>query len=207
MNPNVDQYLLDGCGRCDLVGTPKCKVNTWRSILQELRQLVLSCGLTEEYKWSQPCYTYQGKNILIVTAFKNHASINFFKGALLKDEKSLLISAGENSRAARQLRFTDLNEVATLHETIKAYIFEALEIEKKGLSIPAIKHDEVEWTAELQTFLRDSPELKKAFEALTPGRQRAYNIYFSQPKQAKTRVSRIEKYIPKILAGKGFHDR
>ncbi len=207
MNPNVNQYLIDGCGRCDLVGTPQCKVNTWRPILQALRQMVLSCGLVEDYKWSQPCYTHKGQNILIVTAFNNHACISFFKGALLKDEQGILAKAGANSRHGRQLRFTEIAQVTQQEQIIKQYIFEAIEIEKQGLKIPEIKKDEIEWVEELQAFLADSTELKKAFEALTPGRQRGYNIYFSQPVQAKTRIARIEKYIPKILAGKGFHDR
>ena len=207
MNPKVDAYIEDGCGRCSFYKTPDCKVNTWRKELVKLRTIVLDCGLTEELKWKQPCYTFQNNNILIVSAFKEYCFISFFKGSLLKDTDEILSSPGENSQAVRQIRFTNIKEVAEMETTIKAYIYEAIEVEKAGLKVNFKKTRDYTIPKELQNKLDESPDFKAAFEALTPGRQRGYIIYFSQPKQSQTRKSRIEKSIPQIFAGKGIHDR
>ena len=206
MIKTVDTYLAEGCMRCKYGGTPQCKVHTWTKELVELRRIVLECGLAEEVKWSMPCYTFQGKNVLMVSAFKQYASINFFKGALLHDEPGLLVKAGENSHEARQLRFTTVEEIMRQQDHIMAYIFEALEIEKAGLTVDKSTRKDPEMPEELLTALGEFPALKTAFESLTPGRQRGYIMHFAQAKQARTRETRIEKYIPKILSGKGLND-
>lgn len=205
MYSEVDVYLDEGCGRCALYQTPRCKVKTWQRELTELRRIALECGLEEEFKWSQPCYTYQKKNILIVTAFKNYAALAFFKGTLIKDVSNILIAAGPNSQSARQVRFTNQKDILSMEAVLKAYIFEAIEVEKSGLKVEFKK--EMQLPAELEDKFDELPELKAAFMGLTPGRQRGYILHFSQPKQAKTRVARIEKCIEKILSGKGFNDR
>ncbi|WP_420387076.1 YdeI/OmpD-associated family protein [Roseivirga sp.] len=202
----IDHYLEEGCGRCPLGGTPDCKVHSWTTALKKLRSIVLETGLNEELKWSVPCYTYKGNNILIVSAFKNYASVSFFKGALLKDTDNWLVKPGKNSQAARYLKFTDLSQITAKEEDIKAYIFEAIEIEKAGLKVEFKKNPEP-MPQELIDRLELDSKLKAAFEALTPGKQRGYILHFSQPKQSQTRQSRIEKCVPKILKGRGFHDR
>ncbi|MBT31762.1 MAG: hypothetical protein CMO01_19055 [Thalassobius sp.] len=207
MNPKVDSYFAVGCGRCPLGGTPDCKVHNWQEEMEHLRTIILSCSLTEELKWGVPCYTFQSKNVLILSAFKEYCSISFFKGALLKDANSILEKPGENTQAARLIKFTKVQQVIDLEETIKNYILEAIEIEKAGLTVDFKEKSEIEYPEELQDKLNEDPELKKAFEALTPGRQRGYILYFTQPKQAKTRVSRIEKCAAKIFEGKGLQDR
>lgn len=207
MNSGVDIYLSEGCGRCSLGGTPDCKVHSWQEELKLLRIIMLESGLTEEVKWSVPCYTFQDRNILIVSAFKDYCSVSFFKGTLLQDEKGLLEKPGENSQAARLFKFTSVRQIIESEPYIKAYIHEAIEIEKSGQKVDFRQKDELDLPEELQYRMEEDPELKEAFEALTPGRQRGYVLYFSAPKQSKTRESRIEKYIPKILEGKGFHDR
>ena len=205
MNPKVDLYLVEGCGRCSLFKKPECKVHTWAELLRPLRSIVLDCGLAEAYKWSQPCYTYQNKNVLMVTAFKAYATLAFFKGALLKDPHHILVSPGEHSQASRQIRFTAVKDIMAMESILKEYIYEAIEIEKAGLKVHFKKEPEP-MPAELRRILDESPGLKSAFEGLTPGRQRGYILHFSQPKQSKTRVARIEKCRDKILNGKGFHD-
>lgn len=207
MNPKVDAYLIEGCGRCDLFNTPACKVNDWRNELIYLRSILQECGLDEDLKWGIPCYTFNGKNIVLLSAFKNYAALNFFNGALLKDAENILVKPGEQTQAGRQIRFTSIKQVTDLETTIKEYLFEAIEVEKAGLKIKLKKSSEYVLPEELLNMLDDAPDLKTAFYALTPGRQRGYIIYFSAPKQSKTRVSRIKKYIPHILNGKGFHDR
>lgn len=207
MNPQIDNYLAEGCGRCPLVSTPECKVNFWRKELVYLRSIILQCGLTEELKWSVPCYTFDSKNILILSAFKEYCSISFFKGSLLKDQQKLLVAPGENSQAARLFKFTSLEEIREVEKEIKAYIFEAVEIEKAGLKVNFKDPADQELPEELSEIMKDLPELEKAFYSLTPGRQRGYILYFSAPKQSQTRKNRIEKYIPKIMDGLGFHDR
>lgn len=207
MNPNVDTYLNLGCGRCSFYATPECKVNTWREELIQLRKIVLSCGLTEEFKWKQPCYTFNKNNVLLVTAFKEYSTISFFKGTLLKDKKRILVKPGENSQAARQFRFTDVQKVIEMEPVIKSYIKEAIEIEKAGLKIDFKAKEEIEYPEELLNKFSENKKLKTAFEELTPGRQRGYILYFTQPKQSKTRESRIDKCTPRILKGIGLHDR
>lgn len=206
MNPKVDIYLEEGCGRCALYQTPQCKVHNWTEELKQLRRIVLDCGLLEEFKWSQPCYTFKNKNTLLVTAFKEYATIAFFKGALLKDPNKILVAPGENSQATRQLRFTTVKDIIEKEAIIKTYIFEAIEVEKAGLKINFKKEPEP-MPEELQQKLQELPTLKTAFDALTPGRQRAYILHFSQAKQSKTRVARIEKQTANILKGKGFNER
>ncbi len=201
----VDTYLEEGCGRCSYYRTPDCKVHTWKEIIIQLRKILLSCGLKEEYKWSQPCYTYEGSNVLIATAFKDYAALAFFKGSLLKDPNNILVAPGEHSQASRLAKFTDIEQVENLDDVLRAYIFEAIDLEKTGKQLE-FKKDPEPIPAELQAKFDQMPELKTAFEALTPGRQRGYIIHFTQPKQSKTRESRIEKCVEKILRGEGFHD-
>ena len=205
MNPHVDDFLKDGCGRCAFYRTPQCKVLQWRSALTELRKIVLKCDLVEEYKWSQPCYTYQGKNVLIVSAFREYAMISFFKGVLLQDEQEILTSPGKSSQSARQIRFTNLEQIHHQEPLIISYIQEAIDLEKAGKKVN-FKPSPEPIPEELEQILQNDPDLQSAFYQLTPGRQRGYIIYFSQPKQSQTRISRIEKCIPKILRGEGMHD-
>ncbi|WP_189630570.1 YdeI/OmpD-associated family protein [Roseivirga thermotolerans] len=207
MTTNVDQYLAEGCGRCSLGGTPDCKVHQWSQELQKLRSIALECGLTEESKWGVPCYTYHGANVAMISAFKDYCSLSFFKGALLKDKYQMLEKPGPNSQAARLFKFTNLEQILQAEDSIRLYLFEAIEVEKKGLKVDMQAKDHLDYPDELQAKFKDMPELKTAFEALTPGRQRGYIIHFSQPKQSKTRLARIEKLIPKIMDGKGFFDR
>lgn len=205
-NKQVDNYLIDGCGRCKLYATPQCKVNNWKTELNVLRDIILGCGLTEELKWSMPCYTFENKNVLILAAFKDYCSISFFKGALLKDAKKLLSTPGENSQAARLFKFTHLKEIEKISSSIKAYIKEAIELEKQGKKIEFKQSAEDLMIEELETAFKKNAALKKAFYALTPGRQRGYLLFFSQAKQSATRLSRIDKCTAAILKGKGLHD-
>lgn len=188
------------------MGTPECKVHLWPEVLRHLRRMILDCGLTEEVKWSMPCYTWQGANVLILAAFKEYASISFFKGALLQDDQGLLVKQGENTQAARLLKFTRVEDLLELEPVVKAYIFEAIEVEKAGLKVEMKDKDELVLPEELVWRMEENPELKAAFEALTPGRQRGYCLHFTGAKQSKTREARIEKCIPKIMAGLGFFD-
>lgn len=202
----VDQYLIDGCGRCKLYKTPQCKVHAWSTELKVLRAIIQDCGLTEELKWSVPCYTFENKNVLILAAFKDYCSVSFFKGALLKDTKKLLSTPGENSQAARQFKFTSVKEIEKLSSNIKAYIKEAIELEKQGKKIEFKQTSEDLMIEELESAFKKNASLKKAFYALTPGRQRGYLLFFSQAKQSATRASRIEKCTATILKGKGLND-
>ncbi len=205
MNKIVEHYFTDGCGRCPLGGTPNCKVNTWKKELQILRKIVLACGLKEESKWGVPCYTFQNKNLLIISAFSQYCAISFFSGALLQDEKGLLSKPGENTQAGRLIRFTDFKEIIEIQAVIKSYIYEAIEIEKAGLKFEYKKNFEP-IPEEFIKKLAENSELKSAFEKLSPGRQRGYILHFSQPKQAKTRASRIENCVSQILSGKGLNE-
>jgi uncharacterized protein YdeI (YjbR/CyaY-like superfamily) len=191
-NPKVDDFLS--------------KTARWREEIEKLRMIILDCGLSEELKWGVPCYTFQKKNIVLIHGFKEYCAILFVKGALLNDPQGILIQQTENVQAARQVRFTDLREIVDLESILKAYIHEAIEVEKAGLKVDYKKTAEYDIPAEFQDRLDNVPGLKKAFDALTPGRQRAYIFYFSAPKQSKTRLSRIEKYILQILKGKGIND-
>ena len=206
LNPKVDNYLSEGCGRCPLGGTPDCKVHNWTPELEFLRMIVLDCGLTEELKWGVPCYTFQETNVLLVSAFRDYCAISFFKGALLSDEHGLLEKPGKHSQAARLLKFTSVESIRAVETHLKTYIFEAIEVEKAGLKVNFKTHPEP-IPEELEKKFEEDPVLKNAFEALTPGRQRGYILYFSAPKQSKTRTARIEKSLGKILKGEGLNDK
>jgi uncharacterized protein YdeI (YjbR/CyaY-like superfamily) len=182
---------------------PKCdfyfdKNEQWQKEIEKLRDIVLDCGLMEELKWGCPCYMYNDSNVVLIHVFKEYCAILFFKGALLNDPNGILVQQTENVQAARQMRFTNLKEIVKLEAAIKAYIYEAIEVEKAGLKVPMVEEFEVK--------LNKNKALKKAFESLTPGRQRAYLLHFSSAKLAKTREARVDKYIPQILAGKGIDD-
>ena len=206
MNPQVDTYLTKGCGRCDLYDTPHCKVNTWRDELIALRSILLGRDLEEEVKWKQPCYTYNGKNVAMISALKNYASLSFFKGSLLTDPQGVLVKPGKNSQAARLIRFTSAEDVHKQAEIIQSLVTQAIEVEKSGKRVQFKKNPEP-MPIELRATLNADPALKAAFDGLTPGRQRGYILYFSAPKQSRTRYARIEKHRARILVGKGFHDR
>jgi uncharacterized protein YdeI (YjbR/CyaY-like superfamily) len=182
------------------------KTKRWKEEMTLLREICLDCGLTEDFKWMHPCYTFEGSNIVLIHGFKEYNALLFHKGVLLQDAKNLLIQQTENVQSARQLRFTKLKEIVDLESTIKTYIYEAIEVEKAGLEVQMKKTSEFKMPDEFQKVLDVNSDLKKAFEALTPGRQRGYLLYFSQAKQSKTRLARIEKYTPKILNGEGLND-
>lgn len=205
MNKSVDNYLINGCERCALGGTPNCKVQRWTRELHLLRDILNDTNLTEDVKWGMPCYTFEGKNILLLAAFKEFCSISFFKGALINDAHKILSKAGGNSHSVRLLKFTSVNDVEKYAEPLEELIKEAIEVEKSGLKVDYSEIKEP-IPVELEEKFKEDVSLKKAFNALTRGRQRGYILYFSQAKQAKTRISRIEKYIPKILKGKGLQD-
>lgn len=190
--------------RCKYGATPQCKVNSWKEELETLRQIVLETGLTEEVKWGVPVYTYNGKNVVTVAALKDAATIGFFKGVLLKDESKILTQQG-NLQSDRIVKFTNVKEINKLADVLDGYIKEAIELEKDGKKFEFEKNPEPVPEELLQVFEED-PKYKKAFYALTPGRQRGYIIHFSQPKQSATRIARIEKYRQQILDGIGFHD-
>jgi len=192
MNPKVDFYFN--------------KAGKWQEELEELRTLVLSCQLTEELKWGVPTYAYKDANIVLIHVFKEYCALLFFKGVLLKDSEGILIQQTKNVQGPRQIRFTSLKAIKDLRATIKAYVFEAVEVEKAGLKVEPKKTTEYPFPEELKQKLDKIPALKKAFYALTPGRQRGYLLYFSQAKQSKTREARIEKSVPQIMQGKGIDD-
>jgi len=203
----VDHFLTSGCGRCKYFDTPQCKVHTWSEALHLLRETMLNSGLKEEIKWGFPCYSNSdNKNILMIGAFKEFCSLSFFKGVLLTDTHQLLQKVGENSQTMRLLKFTSPEQVIEHSTIINQYILEAIEIEKSGVKIPKPDPSQLDLCQELVLKFEELPELKSAFEKLTPGRQRGYNLHFSDAKQSVTRIARIEKYIPKILSGKGFQD-
>ncbi|WP_319501419.1 DUF1801 domain-containing protein [uncultured Draconibacterium sp.] len=205
LNPKVDKYLTDGCMRCKYGGTLQCKVNDWREELELLRQIVLESGLREEIKWGVPVYAHNGKNIVMVNALKNSANIVFFKGVLLADEHKILQQQG-NVQSSRLVKFTNTKEIEKLEDVLGLYITEAIEIEKSGKKVELKKNPEPV-PDELLLAFEEDPLFMNAFYALTPGRQRGYIIYFSQPKQAQTRGKRIEKYKQQIFDGVGLHDK
>jgi uncharacterized protein YdeI (YjbR/CyaY-like superfamily) len=205
-NPAVAPYFDIGCGRCKLVATPACKVKRFPEELQELRQMLLESGMTEELKWSMPCYTVNGKNVLILGAFKEYCSLNFFNGHLLNDPKNLLVKAGEHSQAGRQLRFRNQQELELLRADALDFIRQAMETELSGKPVPKIQAPAISWPEELEDALNGNPALDRAFRALTPGRQRSYLLHLSSAKQASTRKARMERCIPGIMAGKGFNE-
>ncbi len=192
INPKVDFFFT--------------KAQKWQEEFEQLRKLILSCGLIEEVKWGVPCYTFQKRNLVLIHGFKDYCAILFFKGALLQDANDILIQQTKNVQAGRQIRFTDVRQLVAMTPTLKAYIYEAIEIEKVGLKVTFKKTTDCIIPEEFQTKLDELPALKTAFNALTPGRQRAYIFYFSQPKQSATRASRVEKWLLPILQGKGLDD-
>ena len=192
MNPAVDFYFN--------------KAEKWQKELEQLRTIILDCPLTEELKWGVPCYTFQKGNVVLIHAFKEYCAMLFVKGALLHDADGILIAQTENTQASRQIRFTSVQEIVKLEPVLKRYIYEAIEVEKAGLKVDFKKSTEFNIPDEFQHKLAENPALKNAFDALTPGRQRAYLLHFAAPKQAKTRESRIEKCMPQILNGKGLDD-
>ena len=193
MNPKVDVYLS--------------KTKKWQEELAKLRMIILDCQLTEELKWGKPCYTFQKSNIVLIIGFKEYCALLFCKGVLLNDANGILIKPGENTQAGRQIRFTNVREIVEMEPILKAYIYEAIELEKAGLKVNFKNNTELIFPEEFQNKLDENPALKTAFDALTPGRQRAYNLYFSAPKQSKTRESRVEKCMQQILNGKGLNDQ
>ncbi|CAI8874144.1 DUF1801 domain-containing protein [Priestia megaterium] len=192
MNPKVDEFLS--------------KAKKWKEEYETLRKIVLDCELTEDFKWMNPCYTFEKKNIVLIHGFKEYCALLFPKGSLLQDSHGILIQQTENVQGARQIRFTNVQEIVEKEAILKAYIYEAIEVEKAGLKVKAKKPEELIIPEELQHKFDEIPALKTAFTTLTPGRQRAYILYFSGAKQSKTRESRIEKCIPNILTGKGLND-
>lgn len=192
INPKVDLYVS--------------KAKKWQEEMEKLRMIFLDCQLTEELKWGKPCYTFQKRNVVIMLPLKEYCSLLFFKGALLHDTNGILIKPGENTQAGRQIRFKNVRAIVEMEPLLKAYIYEAVEVEKAGLKVNFKKNTELLFPEEFQNKLDENPNLKIAFEALTPGRQRAYIFYFSTPKQSKTRESRVEKCIPKIINKRGLND-
>lgn len=192
MNPKVDFYFK--------------KAGSWQEEVEQLRAIVLSCGLDEELKWGSPCYVFEKKNVVLIHTFKEYCALLFFKGALLKDPRGILVQQSENVQAARQIRFTDVNEIIKKQRVLKAYIQNAIEVEKAGLKVALRKTTEYSIPDELRRMFEKNQGLRKAFYALTPGRQRGYLLHFSSAKQSKTREARIEKNIPRILEGYGLDD-
>jgi uncharacterized protein YdeI (YjbR/CyaY-like superfamily) len=191
MNPKVDVFLR--------------KAKKWREESEKLREILLDCPLNEELKWGEPCYTIQGKNIVLIGAFKDYVSLLFFKGVLLADPRGILVAPGK-VQVGRQIRFTSLREIVAMEKVLKTYIYEAIELEKAGLKAKLKEHSEYVVPEELQRKLDEIPALKAAFESLTPGRQREYMFHISKPKQAKTREARVEQCVERILEGKGLND-
>lgn len=192
MNPKVDFYFI--------------KEKKWQKELEALRSIILGCGLNEELKWGTPCYTFEKRNIVLIHVFKEYCALLFFKGALLKDSRGILIQQTANVQAARQIRFTNVKEIGKMKSTLKDYIYDAVELEEAGVKVPLKKTSEYIVPEEFQNKLDKSAALRTAFAALTPGRQRGYILYFSAPKQSKTRESRVEKRVKQILEGKGLND-
>jgi len=192
MNPKVDFFFA--------------KAGKWQEEMELLRSIALGCKLTEELKWGQPCYTSEGRNIVLIHGFKEYCALLFFKGALMKDSKGILIQQTDNVQAARQIRFTNAKEITKLSSALKSYIKDAIRVEKAGLKVELKKTSEFNMPEEFKKRLEKKSSLRKAFYSLTPGRQRAYLLFFSQPKQSKTRESRIEKHEQNILQGKGLND-
>jgi len=193
MNPKVDWFFS--------------KDTKWQKEYQKLRMIILDCGLNEELKWGCPCYTFDNTNIVLIHGFKDYCAVLFFKGVLLNDPNNILIQQTKNVQSARQIRFTNIREIVKMEKVLKAYVYEAIEIERAGLKVKLKKTSDYKMPEEFQKKLDKTPSLKTAFYELTPGRQRAYIFYFSQPKQSKTRESRVAKYTKQILDGKGLDDQ
>lgn len=192
MNPKVDWFFS--------------KDTKWQKEYEKLRMIILDCGLIEELKWGCPCYTFENTNIVLIHGFKDYCALLFFKGALLNDPNGILIQQTKNVQSARQIRFTNVKEIVKMEKILKAYVYEAIEVERAGLKVKLKKTSDFKMPEEFQNKLNKNKALKTAFEKLTPGRQRAYIFYFSQPKQSKTREVRVEKYLKQILNGKGLDD-
>ncbi|OYU83694.1 MAG: hypothetical protein CFE24_10230 [Flavobacterium sp. BFFFF2] len=205
MNPQVDQYLINGCMRCPLGATPQCKVHPWKEVLIALRQIVLASGLTEEVKWGVPCYTFEGKNVVLISAFKEYVCLSFLNGSLLNDDKKVLVKQGAHSQVARIIKFTSFEAVSQLASIIEKYLVEAISIEKSGQKI-AVTDTELLIPEELTHEFNMDLAFKMAFEALTPGRQRGYLIHFTQAKNSQTISNRIAKNKPDIMKGIGMGD-
>jgi len=192
-NPKVDHYMAHA--------------KQWQKELEQLRAIILDCKLTEELKWGVPCYTLNGANVVLVHVFKAYCAVLFFKGALLKDPEGILVQQTKNTQASRQIRFTSVEDVLGKKAAVKAYVKEAMAVEKAGLKVNFKSTEAFDMPEEFQSKLEEVPALRTAFEALTPGRQRAYLLHFSEPKQSKTKAARVEKCMPKIFSGKGLDDR
>lgn len=191
MNPQIDEYIA--------------KAENWQKEMKALRSILLDCGLTEELKWRAPCYTFQKRNVVMIGTFKAYCTLSFFKGVLLNDSANILVSPGENSQSVKMAKFTAFQEILENEALLKAYVCEAIEIEKVGLQVIK-KEKKEEYVEELVEMFEADPKFEEAFESLTPGRQRGYNMFFAAAKQSKTRITRIEKYIPRIFTGKGIND-
>jgi uncharacterized protein YdeI (YjbR/CyaY-like superfamily) len=202
----ADIFFMEGCGRCSLGGTPACKVHTWQGELALLREILLQSGLTETRKWGVACYMYDKKNIVLLGALKSCATLSFFKGSLLSDPEKLLHTPGENSQAARYMKFTQTEQVMAQSGHIAAYLQEAIMLEKQGAKVDFKKEHHHQWPDELQLAFDEDPALKNAFENLTPGRQRGYLLFFTAAKQSVTRIQRIAKNKEKIMQGKGLQE-
>lgn len=192
MNPTVTAYLH--------------QAKTWQEEMKLLRSILLDCGMQEDLKWGKPCYSYQNTNLIIIQPFKSYCALGFFKGSVLGDPQKILIKPGENTQGGRQIRFTGVKEIADMEPVLKQYVFEAIEAEKAGVKVQYKKTKDYDVPEELEVEMNRNPNLKSAFEALTPGRQRGYLLYFGGAKQSKTRVDRVKRYMPRILAGKGMED-
>lgn len=203
---NVDAYLKDGCGRCEHYRTPRCKVHTWTQALAGLRAIALDAGLVEEVKWGSPCYTLEGRNVLMLVAMRERCAVNFFKGAALVDEDGVLESAGPNSRFVRQLVFRSNAEVLKRRAQIKRFVAQAIRLERDGVTVDAAPAREP-IPEELAARLASNAKLRKAFDALTPGRRRSHVLHVSGAKQSDTRERRVDRCVPVILAGRGFNER
>jgi uncharacterized protein YdeI (YjbR/CyaY-like superfamily) len=203
---NADEFFKNGCGRCSLGGTPNCKVNTWRKELAALRKIMKSTSLVEERKWGVACYTSNGKNIALLGAFKQCCTLSFPKGALLKDPKKLLEKGGEATQSARVVRITSLAKVQTNMDALKELIEQAIQVGNSGQKVETKKVGEADFPTELKNYFQSDERFKKAFQSLTPGRQRGYILFFTSAKKSETRTARIEKYRSKILSGKGMLD-
>jgi uncharacterized protein YdeI (YjbR/CyaY-like superfamily) len=206
MTTDINDFILNGCGRCSKYATLLCKINNWKEELLLLRKIVLQSGLTETMKWGMPCYQLDGKNVVMLAPFKDNCTLSFFKGSLLKNHSNILVKAGENSEQSRVIRFTNNSEIIKIEFEILDLIKEAIENEKKGIKVGPKKITEADFPIEFLKEIESSSQLKIAFQKLTPGKQRAYLIYFNSAKQSSTRESRIKKHIPQILNGNGLSD-
>ena len=206
MTTDINIFFANGCGRCNKYNSPLCKIHKWKEELLLLRNIILQGGLVETMKWGMPCYQYNGKNVLMIAPFKENCAITFFKGSLLKNQHELLVKAGEHSEQSRVIRFKTKSKITKIEAEILDLIKEAIELEKGGIKVKPKKISESDFPAEFLKALEATNQLKTAFNNLTPGKQKAYLIYFKSAKQASTRESRIKKHIPRILSGKGINE-